>query len=839
MGEQGSNASVASLMLLLLVGSLFIPSVQAQNGSVLVEEGSVSLGNFSTFEQPELTLTFEVHETDGSNANISLRVLTRSMEGAVLSNTSSVLPPLTAFEQRNVSVSVDEMPFGFSEITVLLEGDVGVNTTGMTSSFSRVVQRLRPLNVSLGGSSSVMAEGLQSNGQSTGNLTLHDGDMVRFEFPILNQGDFHWSGSVTLTINNGMRNESITISDILVNASGAEVVYIEPSLVLLEGPLYWMLELSENLSNASGTHNVTGSFTVGPPPLPWIEASLSSNAAEVEAGEELNVHSTWWNNGTATFTGQFVCIADGQEQLNESATLPVGTSLNTTFTMSAKPVTVSCTVSGVRVESSSPLPVQLVIEMPSAVFESAGTPAPTFSGGPWHKGDSIIGNMLMRNTGDLPGRVRLVFEVDSVRSNGEWTVLNSGSAGEVSASLQFTSDAEVLLDWWLESDDGLVIGVASGGSVFDVLPQQSVALALTNVTRDSSGEVRFVIGLELDSGREREVLLQLGYDTGDSIIYLMEQTLVLQPGVFEQAIDFGEVSGERLVAQISGVGWMIGPGPLTIKATLPSEETVYWIEFDAVTSPIRPIQGDETTVTITFHQSGPASEAVGEVWLVDAYGSILSNQVSPLWMGGDAVSMNLQLLWPKGSSVALRAIWHVDDSVVTEDTSYVSGQVVVESSFEWPLGAIAWGLVLGAALVLVARLKYRQEPKSKTSPKRESLTSPTKKRQPSDEKREISCPECDRRLRVPVNYSGSVGCPDCSTKFTVDGTPEEPEPSVPETPDEPNEPEVNIPSKDGKLDIACPDCSQSLRIPASYEGSVRCPACTKIFKANEGITLLE
>ena len=47
------------------------------------------------------------------------------------------------------------------------------------------------------------------------------------------------------------------------------------------------------------------------------------------------------------------------------------------------------------------------------------------------------------------------------------------------------------------------------------------------------------------------------------------------------------------------------------------------------------------------------------------------------------------------------------------------------------------------------------------------------------------------------------------------------------------QPESQAPVSE-KVEISCPDCSQSLRIPSSYEGSVRCPACTKIFKAHEG-----
>jgi uncharacterized Zn-finger protein len=150
---------------------------------------------------------------------------------------------------------------------------------------------------------------------------------------------------------------------------------------------------------------------------------------------------------------------------------------------------------------------------------------------------------------------------------------------------------------------------------------------------------------------------------------------------------------------------------------------------------------------------------------------------------------------------------------------------------------LAWGTMLGAGIVLAGRLRYRSpSASSSTKPRPTSTTASSTKT--VDEKREISCPECDRRLRVPVAYEGSGGCPDCSTKFTVE--PENPKVEEVDNPTErDSRKEASSGSNDGKIELGCPDCQQTLRIPASYQGSVRCPACTKIFKANEGITILE
>ena len=53
-----------------------------------------------------------------------------------------------------------------------------------------------------------------------------------------------------------------------------------------------------------------------------------------------------------------------------------------------------------------------------------------------------------------------------------------------------------------------------------------------------------------------------------------------------------------------------------------------------------------------------------------------------------------------------------------------------------------------------------------------------------------------------------------------------------DTPREPVEEEPAV-ETDGKVEIHCPECTQSLRIPEDYTGSVRCPACEEVFSAEQ------
>ena len=70
-------------------------------------------------------------------------------------------------EEGNVEVitfNLTNMNFGFTIIEVSLSGDVGEVSENQISGFQRTVQRLKPLNVSIGLESSVIIESVDSDG---------------------------------------------------------------------------------------------------------------------------------------------------------------------------------------------------------------------------------------------------------------------------------------------------------------------------------------------------------------------------------------------------------------------------------------------------------------------------------------------------------------------------------------------------------------------------------------------------------------------------------------------------------------------------------------------------
>ena len=187
---------------------------QAQGGAVLIDEDSFSLVDGDTFEADSVSATLELNEVLGASANVSITLLVQTLDGEVLSNQTQAVSELLAGEVRNVSVSYTGLPYGHSVLVATLTGEVGSNNSQLVDTVTATVQRLRPLAITLGGLGSVVPEGVDVNGQPTGNLSLHDGDRLALEFPVINNGDINWTGGATIEVLNGAVHElvSLTIS---------------------------------------------------------------------------------------------------------------------------------------------------------------------------------------------------------------------------------------------------------------------------------------------------------------------------------------------------------------------------------------------------------------------------------------------------------------------------------------------------------------------------------------------------------------------------------------------------------------------------------------------------
>ena len=200
--DRNSIAIFAALLTLMLVCA--IPMVSATGPGVSIVEDSINTTDFETFEEDFLELAFNLSSINQGNSDTysgQVFVETSSIDGTILTN--NTIP--FELEEGNVEVitaNLTNMNFGYTIIEVSLAGDVGEVSENQILGFQRTVQRLKPLNVSIGGESSVIIESVDSDGILTGNNSISDGDYVQLQIPIINDGDYSWNGGVNLSLDN-------------------------------------------------------------------------------------------------------------------------------------------------------------------------------------------------------------------------------------------------------------------------------------------------------------------------------------------------------------------------------------------------------------------------------------------------------------------------------------------------------------------------------------------------------------------------------------------------------------------------------------------------------------
>ena len=292
----------------------------------------------------------------------------------------------------------------------------------------------------------------------------------------------------------------------------------------------------------------------------------------------------------------------------------------------------------------------------------------------------------------------------------------------------------------------------------------------------------------------------------------------------------GFVDADRVSVRADAIGWVEAFGPSSNSKSVPSDRPIYRIAMSELASPSRPSAGQDATVQVTLSNTGDVRGVAGEILLLGEDRTLYATLATDALEAGESTTMSFTLDWPEGTRVKLEAVWAVGGEQLTTIGSFTSTEAaVVEDAFEFPWVGVFGGIALAGAVVAVVRIRQNQalSPSSKSKSKPKIKPKKTGVSAASDVKIQIGCPECARQLRVPASYTGSVRCPDCSTSFEVEGISAEEEEDVPE---EVEQEEVEI--VDEKVEVSCPECAQSLRVPNDYAGSVRCPACEHVFKAN-------
>lgn len=830
------------LAVILLVCPSCVPFVAASSDGISVVESTISLTDFEKIESSEYELEFDIEVIGNPSEPVSYTNVSFEMETISGISISSFVQnySLSLGQSIEISHNFSQIPYGYVTISVSLTGDVASSTPTHISSFQRTLQRLNPLDISVGQSDSIIVEGIDFLGQSTGNLSVNDGDYVQLQIPVINDGDFNWSGFITVNLTDSNGFENFTSSLFSVDSMQTGIYYYNSSMMVTEGQLNIHIWLNDSGDGDISDESTSFISNINPPPLPIISLLLEEVTSEIIAGEDMFWNLKVSNSGTVEFVGNISCQFDQSLILNNTLTLLQNDELNISVSTSARPGILSCHVLGDRVSQASQLEINLSLMVESAEFETAGGSVPATLLGPWHEGDDVRLSLLVRNHGSKLGNVKIICEVDGITYAGDSISLGVDEAGEIFVDVPMMESGLKMLNWSLQSSDGAIDSGLLGDLNISVAQRQTVGISISSVTWNELSGLSFSWGVNLSEGIPRDVRVRLGYIDSMQESFLIDTIMTLNSGLTEGHIDIGFVDAERVIVRVNEVDWLAGFGFTSQSADTPQERAIYSISFDPQSNPNRPVAGDSATVKVELTNSGLISGSQSNLILKTSSGVLIAErEISALGPQSTKIEQFILGDWPSGDEVSLVASWEVSQQVLTADEIFISSVTQTEdesSGMTDFIPGIFGGVALAAVIILVVRIiNSRQGQDSVGEKKKTAKVSKDSKPELSSVKIEIGCPECSRQLRVPSNYSGSVRCPDCNHNFNIeDDSEEELEDMVDDfsTQTTEEEPEEVKQKDDGKIEVGCPECSQTLRIPKSYSGSVRCPACKNIFKTD-------
>lgn len=802
-----------AIMVALLLSLALVPSVQSTGGVI----DAVSITGDGEVGEGPITVNITLLGVGGANsASVNWSVQLSEMDGAVIDSDSG-----NALVDDGVNYYIETMlgdaPLGLSNLTVVLSGDIGTPGQDQWTTYHSIIQRLRPLDISIG---EPIYNPVDSQGNDTGNLSIKDGDYVRIDVPVINDGDVPWNGSLDLSL------DSLNIDSQTVNISGDTTqIYSVLTSQMSEGTNHVNATLVGPADDSPDDDVYTGYFEVGPPPLPAISLQLD-RLNEPQPGSQISWNLSAYNSGESTYNGEIVCFFDDEQVfLGNVSVLPLNT-VNSTLTMSAKPGELVCTTQSAR--TSSTINATETVEMTSAIFLGAGHSTPSLLGGPWHAGDEITLSLLLRNEGDASGSAMMQIEIDGVIANGTSMTLDEGKAGEVRHEFSFTTAGDHIVNWSVFSPDGAVDSNLSGSIQIPVQPSQVISIQIESVDIADEG-IEIDWAVDLSEGRERLVIIDFGViQDGLKGERIIEERNLL-PGITYGTMNIGFQNGQKVFAGVSQSGWTIGFGSYTEdESDLPDFTIEPQITVNPTTSPKVPSVDSKVTVFYTLVNTGEGVIPQGEIVVTDGNGQILGSGVSPE-LTSNSIDSSTVVTWPSGENVKVIVYWHVDGQTISDEVMVTSE--VVESSgeeFSIPWGGILGGLALGMVLIFAIRVK--------NTPKDEKKKKKSKKSPKKDEKVEVSCPTCDRRLNVPSTYSGGVRCPECETKFDVEGESEsddeEVQASTESSTEKASEGAEQLWASSSDDILGCPKCARKLKVPYDRRpAKAKCPACQTIFEA--------
>lgn len=729
-----------------------------------------------------------------------------------------------------VPVNLSTVPAGQQQLDLTLTGHVMASNGTHVSSASVAIQRDRPLSVGIVGASSDRLESLNPAGIPSG-ADPRDGERVAWFITVHNSGDVPWNGTIEATFAQHASTETVN-QTLNLSAMTTDEVVLTTATSWDEGPLSLNASLLNLNDEDLSDNTLSWNTTVAPPPLPLLSVTLERQNTPASAGEAWRHNASLANTGQAAWVGHLNCTwADGSMHDSVPLSIDVAQSVDVLLEGPAKDGVLTCTSVGPRVDERSVISAVDALDLSTAQFEVVAGGQPVPLDGPWDVGDEVRWSAVVRNVGSREGTVALEVVDGDERHASEQITLAPGEATELSLAHALTRSGDIVWSWALVSDDG-TLATQGGTSTLLVRDPPTLSASVDHVHVDD--ERGHVVGwnLSLASSVSREVTLDVGHGVPGAWTWASSSILNLDEHALTGESSLGWIDEENVAIRVTPVDWSHDGGPLLVTAPVEPASASVAIVLQPTTVPVDPVAGGSTSLTVEVSNSGTAPSDSVTVRLVSS-GEILGVAEVETIAPGGSTTASISVSWPEGNPVGIEAVLVHKGQLSTDQVSFEVVVPEAESTLDIPWSGIALGAAGGLALLTVEAIR-RRSPSSSTAsaPSTAASSSPAagEASPPAVEKVEVACPACARTLRVPSDYSGAVRCPDCRERFDVEPQTPVPAPSTAKEPEK-----SDVVEAPEKVEIGCPACARTLRVPTAFNGRVRCPACKHEFTRAEAV----
>ena len=814
---------------------VFFPLASATGGGLLLDGDSLNIVGDQEIGTGDVNVSIDITAHDLSS-NGFLEVTFTAEGGAILASDNRSIN-LQAGESSTEFFNISSVPIGTHTFQIEITEGVGTPFQNNYEAIQFFIQKLSPAAPSIESSvdwgvTPVNAE----TGEGSGNSTLRDGDQAWVVVEVSNAGDVNWSGFAIFDF-------ATDYESTPVNIPGLSTIAVNFSIFgLTEGTNNWYIDLVLT-DDASANAVVSESLQVniGPPPLPRPILSMTPSTSSPTLSETINWTISIENQGESNFSGSISCnFPIGVEIVNQTLLIPTNGNQSWNTSIDVRPGVLECQImANDRIHLDSIMTVSFAYDMSAGHLMPAGSEGLIVTGGPFHVGDSIPMAILIHNGGDLAGIGTLeVREGDSDGNNmGAWTSMESrtlevGSSLELGADYLATSYGERKIEWRVVSSDSLVSEDCVGNISFTVQPSQSLQIEIISWVWTLESGLDIEVTTSLSSGEDRLALLEIGTSGSSGDETQISIDIHLTPGQRTLSYNLGHPSA-------SSLAW-VEMTPLSWTSSTAAEDQVNLIRpnpqisatIDSV-SPNPPISGEPATLTYTLTNTGGGDTLAGTLMLIDTKhdGEILWTESIDSVQSGVSQTGTITLQhWPSYSAVDLNLIWQTDQGDAVGANSFLSEETESgEDKYTIDWMSIVYGGLAGLLIGLVTRTVMRARAgEPLISSKSRSEKPKSEVAKTVEEKVEVACPSCDQKLRVPSTYSGVAKCPACAQTFPV-GSAENQEPLEDEDDDEIIDETMQNEDVDEEVDVE-PEPVQREMSSSSDNDVILCPDCDQKLK---------